>query len=165
VSRKRAPRPRWQLFAHPAFSEPFDALVNEVERLRKADPQGYKDHPKAKMLRRIIDLIEVEIPRDPGAPEYGLGNDGARRAAREEVTHGGLAMRPRALHLLLRPLLGRRRDRPRWRCEYGAHALSRRGRIFMRRAPDRRRALRPKSGEKSHSIQPVKPDSAVWHKA
>jgi toxin YhaV len=66
--------PGWRLFAHPAFSQTFNALVAEAARLRAADPEGYKQHPKIKLLARIVDLIEVEIPRDPGAPEYSLGN-------------------------------------------------------------------------------------------
>jgi toxin YhaV len=64
----------WKLFAHPAFGETFDALVIEVARLRIADPDGYTQHPKTKVLKRILDLVEVEIPRDPGAVEYSLGN-------------------------------------------------------------------------------------------
>jgi len=64
----------WQLYAHPAFSESFDALVADVARLRAADPRGYIQHPKTKLLKRIIDLIEIEIPRDPGAAEFSLGN-------------------------------------------------------------------------------------------
>jgi toxin YhaV len=64
----------WQLFAHPAFSAVFDTLVGEVARLRSANPAGYIQHPKTKLLKRIIDLIEVEIPRDPGAVEYALGS-------------------------------------------------------------------------------------------
>jgi toxin YhaV len=74
VSRKPAAKPRWQLFAHPAFSETFDALVGEVGGLRAGDPERYQEHPKAKLLRRIVDLIEAEIPREPGANEYSLGN-------------------------------------------------------------------------------------------
>lgn len=74
MSKKPAGKPPWQLFAHPAFSDAFDALTGEVKRLSAADPAGYREHPKAKLLRRILDLIEVEIPRDPAAPEYSLGN-------------------------------------------------------------------------------------------
>jgi len=74
VSKKPSVKPRWQLFAHPAFSETFDALVGEVNRLRAADAEKYKDHPKTKLLKRILDLIEIEIPRGPGANEYSLGN-------------------------------------------------------------------------------------------
>jgi toxin YhaV len=64
----------WKLFVHPAFSETFDEVVAEVVKLRSADSEGYKQHPKTKLLKRILDLIEVEIPRDPGAVEYSLGN-------------------------------------------------------------------------------------------
>jgi toxin YhaV len=74
VRKKEPPKPRWRLYAHPAFSEPFEHLAAEVARLRKGDPDGYVRHPKAKLLRRIVDLIETEIPRDPGAAEYSLGN-------------------------------------------------------------------------------------------
>jgi toxin YhaV len=64
----------WQLYVHPAFSETFDALVAEVGRLRSADPVRYAEHPKAKLLRRIVDLITIEIPRNPAAAEFSLGN-------------------------------------------------------------------------------------------
>jgi toxin YhaV len=73
VTARGAPK-TWQLYVHPAFSKPFDALTGEVERLAAADPRGYVEHPKAKLLRRILDLIETEIPRDPSAAEYALGN-------------------------------------------------------------------------------------------
>jgi toxin YhaV len=74
VSKKPSAKPRWQLFAHPAFGDTFDALVTEVKRLRAAEPERYLQHPKTKLLTRLLDLIEVEIPRDPGANEYSLGN-------------------------------------------------------------------------------------------
>ena len=74
MTKKESPKPAWRLFVHPAFSEPFDALVGEVERLQKSDPKGFGHHPKAKLLKRIVDLVEKEIPRDPGAAEYNLGN-------------------------------------------------------------------------------------------
>lgn len=64
----------WRLFVHPAFSETFDGLVAEVARLRTTDPTRYRQHPKTKLLKRIVDLVDVEIPRDPGAAEYALGN-------------------------------------------------------------------------------------------
>jgi len=48
--------------------------MTEVARLRATNPRTYAQHPKAKLLRRIVDLIEIEIPRDPGGAEYALGN-------------------------------------------------------------------------------------------
>jgi hypothetical protein len=74
VTEEDARKPGWQLYVHPAFSETFDALVVEVARLRSADPHGYTQHPKAKQLKRIVELVEIEIPRDPGAAEFALGN-------------------------------------------------------------------------------------------
>jgi len=71
---KPAAKPQWRLFAHPAFSDTFDRLVDEVKRLSAVDPKGYREHPKAKLLKRVLDLITIEIPRDPGANEYSLGN-------------------------------------------------------------------------------------------
>lgn len=38
MTKKEPPKPAWRLYAHPAFSKPFDALVAEVTRLRKNDP-------------------------------------------------------------------------------------------------------------------------------
>lgn len=74
MTKKEPPTPAWRLYVHPAFSEPFDALVAEVARLRKGDPGGYIHHPKAKLLKRIVDLVDTEIPREPGGPQYNLGN-------------------------------------------------------------------------------------------
>jgi toxin YhaV len=74
VTLREKPKSGWKLFVHTAFSEKLDALVAEVERVRTADRKGYKQHPKTKLLKRIVDLIEVEIPRDPGASKYALGS-------------------------------------------------------------------------------------------
>ena len=46
----------------------------EVSRVRNSDPHGFSRHPKAKLLKRIIELVEQEIPRDPGAAIYSQGN-------------------------------------------------------------------------------------------
>ena len=63
----------WKLYLHPAFRVPFDRLTDEVERLRAADPAGFQRHPKAKLLRRIMDLVLDEIPSDPTAASFRLG--------------------------------------------------------------------------------------------
>lgn len=74
MTEERPGRADWQIYVHPAFSETFDALVAEVGRLRSADPVRYAEHPKAKLLKRIVDLIATEIPRNPAANEFSLGN-------------------------------------------------------------------------------------------
>src|SRR5713226_5973978 len=69
-----AERNTWKLYAHPAFSQPLEALIRVVEALEKRQPETYRTHPKTKLLKRILDLILVEIPRDPNAAEFQLGN-------------------------------------------------------------------------------------------
>jgi toxin YhaV len=64
----------WNLYAHPAFSEPFEVLLRTVEALEKQHPQSYRSHPKTKLLKRILDLILTEIPREPNAAAFQLGN-------------------------------------------------------------------------------------------
>ena len=64
----------WKLYAHPAFSQRLEALVRTVEALRRQQPESYRGHPKTKLLKRTLDLILVEIPRDPNAAEFQLGN-------------------------------------------------------------------------------------------
>jgi toxin YhaV len=69
-----AERHGWKLYRAGAFAESFDALEEEVSRLAAERPDNYATHPKAKLLRRIGELIFDEIPRDPNAHVFGLGN-------------------------------------------------------------------------------------------
>ncbi len=64
----------WTLLRHPAFREPFDGLVADVAALEAADPKGWTTHPKAKLLKRIRDLIIDEIPANPDDPAFRLGH-------------------------------------------------------------------------------------------
>jgi hypothetical protein len=52
------------------------------------DPGCDVEHPKAKLLERMVDLVESEIPRDSGAAEYALAQrlcSVHARRAREEA--------------------------------------------------------------------------------
>jgi toxin YhaV len=69
-----AERHGWKLYRARAFREAFDALEAEVARLAADKPEALASHPKAKLLARISDLIFDDIPRDPNALVYGLGN-------------------------------------------------------------------------------------------
>ena len=64
-----AVRNGWQLYAHPAFGDAFEALSEAVQKL---GPDA--GHPKAKLLRRVLELVLDEIPRDPNAGQFQLGN-------------------------------------------------------------------------------------------
>ena len=52
---------------HPLFRTPLLALADQVARARETDPKGYDNNPRAKLLRRILDLILEEIPSDPAS--------------------------------------------------------------------------------------------------
>ena len=69
-----AVRNGWSLYAYAAFGDAFESLSDAVEGLKQKRPESYTGHPKAKLLKRILDLILDEIPRDPNAVEYQLGN-------------------------------------------------------------------------------------------
>jgi toxin YhaV len=69
-----AERNGWRLFRRAEFRRGLDALAGDVDRLARQQPENWQSQPEAKLLRRIVDLIELEIPRDPNAPEYAQGN-------------------------------------------------------------------------------------------
>lgn len=65
----------WRLYQHPAFRAQFDELTAEVEELRaRLDDQAFDQHPKVRLLARIRKLILEDIPADPAAKRYELGN-------------------------------------------------------------------------------------------
>ena len=49
-------------------------LGMEVARLRQQGGVGWEDAPKAKLLRRVLDIVLQEVPADPGSPRYEQGN-------------------------------------------------------------------------------------------
>lgn len=64
----------WKLYQASAFAETLRGLESDVAKLADDKPDSFKSHPKAKLLARIQELILDEIPRDPNALIYGLGN-------------------------------------------------------------------------------------------
>ncbi len=64
----------WKFFLYPAFSDRLDTLVRDIEVLETRNPGDVAGHPKTKLLKRISELVCNEIPRDPNAAEYLLGN-------------------------------------------------------------------------------------------
>lgn len=64
----------WTLFAHPIFLDQLDALIAQVEALRRNDPVGYVKKNATKRLAVIAKLAFEVIPQDPGRPEYRQGN-------------------------------------------------------------------------------------------
>lgn len=64
----------WSIYAHDLFARTLIGLQREVTALKAADPAGYLSHPKARILRRVDELLRIEIPADPGHPKFRLGN-------------------------------------------------------------------------------------------
>ena len=64
----------WKLYWHPAFKEQFDNTLLAVEAIKTKRPQDLKTSDRAKLLKRIVEIISVEIPQDPNHANYVQGN-------------------------------------------------------------------------------------------
>jgi toxin YhaV len=64
----------WTVFAHPLFLSQLEALQDQVEALRRKDPQGYVQKNSAKRLAAITKLAFDQIPQDPTRAEYRQGS-------------------------------------------------------------------------------------------
>lgn len=63
----------WRLYQWAGFAQRWDALVNEVERLKAADPLTYQSHDVTKFLATVLELVTKTIPADPGHDNFRLG--------------------------------------------------------------------------------------------
>jgi toxin YhaV len=63
----------WTLYAHPLFLAQLEALTDEVEKLAKKNPSGFRSSGPAKRLAAIWKLVKEAIPQDPARPEYRQG--------------------------------------------------------------------------------------------
>jgi len=64
----------WTLFVHPLFLEQTEALIKQVEKLQKKDPENYKKKNATKRLAAIEKLALEVIPQDPTSSEFRQGN-------------------------------------------------------------------------------------------
>ena len=69
-----AERNGWKLYRASAFDKALADLEAQVARLAEDKPETLAAHPKAKLLARIYQLVFEEIPRDPNANAFALGN-------------------------------------------------------------------------------------------
>jgi toxin YhaV len=69
-----AQRRGWHLVMFPAFRDPLLTLAADVARLRQRDPADWSASAKAKLLKRILEVVLDEIPRDPASPVFEQGN-------------------------------------------------------------------------------------------
>lgn len=61
----------WKLYKHPAFGMVLGKLAQEVGVL---SDEVKASHPKAKLLKRILEVILTEVPQDPNSSKYLQGN-------------------------------------------------------------------------------------------
>ncbi len=64
----------WRLYAHSLFLEQLEALIGEVERARRRDPQRFVRSNVAKRLAAITKLAFEVIPQDPTRAVYRQGD-------------------------------------------------------------------------------------------
>lgn len=63
----------WAVFAHPLFLAQLETTAQQVEALKRKDPDGYLKKNTAKRLAAITELAFDIIPQDPTRPEYRQG--------------------------------------------------------------------------------------------
>lgn len=63
----------WTLYAHPLFLSQVEALLAQVDALKRKDPEGYARRNPSKRLAAIAKLAFDVIPSDPTRPEYRQG--------------------------------------------------------------------------------------------
>jgi toxin YhaV len=66
-------RKGWKLYELPAFGKQLADLRREVSDIQKRIPTEADNHPKTKLLKRILEIILDEIPSDPTAKIYRQG--------------------------------------------------------------------------------------------
>src|SRR5258708_17951158 len=63
----------WSIYAHPLFIDEFEALLQEVERLRAADPIGYREKKKTKLLAAVLKMAFDVITQNPNNRVFWRG--------------------------------------------------------------------------------------------
>lgn len=64
----------FELFQHPLFRSQLEKLLADTQKIKKQHPESYHEHKTVKLLAKIIDLINVDIPNDPGHDRWNQGN-------------------------------------------------------------------------------------------
>lgn len=64
----------WRIYYHRVFRAALDELEAAVSKLAAADPEGYKSHPKTRLLASIYRVVTQLVPANPDAPDFRLGN-------------------------------------------------------------------------------------------
>ena len=63
----------WRLHYFKVFRAALDELEAVVAKLAADDPEGYKSHPKSRLLASVYRAITQLVPADPDASDFRLG--------------------------------------------------------------------------------------------
>lgn len=63
----------WNLFYFRLFGQILNQLEAEVTALVTKNPEGFHHHPKAKLLKAVIENVRIEVPSDPEHRDFWLG--------------------------------------------------------------------------------------------
>ena len=63
----------WSLYYFRLFKAMLDELEAVVNRLAADDPEGYKVHPKTKLLASVYRAVVQLVPANPDAADFRLG--------------------------------------------------------------------------------------------
>ena len=63
----------WSLYYFRLFKATLDELEAVVNRLAADDPEGYKAHPKTKLLASVYRAVVQLVPANPDAADFRLG--------------------------------------------------------------------------------------------
>lgn len=63
----------WNLFYFRLFGQILNQLEAEVTALANKSPEGFHHHPKAKLLKAVIENVRIEVPCDPEHRDFWLG--------------------------------------------------------------------------------------------
>ncbi len=63
----------WTIYAHPLFLNQVEALIQQVEGLKRKNPKGFTKKNATRRLAAIAKLAFEVIPQDPARPEHRQG--------------------------------------------------------------------------------------------
>jgi toxin YhaV len=63
----------WSLYCYRVFKAALDELEADVTKLARDNPEGYRSHPKTRLLASVYRAITQTVPANHDAPEFRLG--------------------------------------------------------------------------------------------
>ena len=64
----------WTLYWHPAFKEQFDKLLSAVQAIKDNRLHELNTNDRAKLLKRVLEIIVEEIRKVPNHANFAQGN-------------------------------------------------------------------------------------------